>query len=286
MALALALIGAPRVARAFDDAGQFIARPEVPDSATFGASAEGLYFTGAPRYSGLDCASCHTDGPQQVSLRVGAAPDDVFALGYEPGQTYELQIDLANETEGIAWSTPSCTDPPTSDQAYAYEPCNHNGFVLEIDSAFGPLSGKDVFCAASPAMGCPLADPGDEVFVAPDGDAVFSNRPRSPSAPYVVLINDPTRWHLFWTAPPAGTGPLALYVAAVDGNGGSGTVDDDQDPYGDDTVRAVVSLQERGALGALNAAAGCSLGGAVSPSCPAAVVLWMIVCALVRRARR
>ena len=76
-------------------------------------------------------------------------------------------------------------------------------------------------------------------MVAPDGDAVFDAKVYSsdPAQPKLVTRNDAARLAASgWTAPKAGTGPLTVYVAAVDGNGGGGDADNDQDPYDDDTV--------------------------------------------------
>jgi hypothetical protein len=147
-------------------------------------------------------------------------------------------------------------------------PCNNNQFALEIDDATGtPLAGSGVFCAAAPMGGmCPMPNPnGDESLVAPDGDAVFGNRPTDANNGKLELRNGPRSWHFWWTAPKSGTGPLTIYATAVDGNGGDGTASDDQDPYGDDTVQASVFVQEAGAPAVRQASASCSatgLGGA------------------------
>ena len=89
---------------------------------------------------------------------------------------------------------------------------------------------------------CPAPDDSsDETLVSPDGDAVFGNRQHDPANTKIVTRNEPTSWHLWWTAPPAGSGAVTIYVAAVDGNGGNGSADNDQDPSGDDTVQASFS---------------------------------------------
>src|SRR5262249_8215417 len=99
-------------ALAFDDPAQFIALPTLQHPATLSASAEGIYFTGAPRFSGLDCASCHTDGPGKVDIRINADVVELFSDGYQPGQTYQLQVQLLNEQMGIPHNTMSgtCTE--------------------------------------------------------------------------------------------------------------------------------------------------------------------------------
>ena len=83
------------------------------------------------------------------------------------------------------------------------------------------------------------------------------------------------------------TGPLAVYVAAVDGNGGSGTAESDQDPYGDDTVQGVFYLQEAGAPVPNRATASCAIAGA-ERALPVAWLLAALVtlAALARRSRR
>ena len=253
----LAVLAHATPALAFLEPSQFFAPASVPHAATLGANAEGIYFTGAPRYSGVDCSSCHSDGPRKVTLDLGVDDETLFSTGYVPGQTYELSVTLGHETLGLEYSTPRCTDVPASDSGVTYQQCNNNNFALEIDTAAGPLAGT--FCAAPSQAGCPGANPaGDEVVVAPDGDAVFANNAHSMSMPYQRVANDPTSWHLWWSAPQAGSGPVTVYVAAVDGNGGSGTVTSDQDPYGDDAVRGVFVAREAGNTATLSAKAGCS----------------------------
>jgi MYXO-CTERM domain-containing protein len=129
-----------------------------------------------------------------------------------------------------------------------------------------------VFCAQMPTAGmCPMPDyTRDETVVAPDGDTVFGEKIYSsdPNTPKLVTHNDMASWHFFWTAPKAGTGPLTVYVAAVDGNGGAGTAANDQDPYNDDTVAANFFLREANVPVHNDASAGCSLaprGAAASP---------------------
>jgi hypothetical protein len=281
----------PSVAHAFADASQFFDIKANPHSATFGASGEGLYFTGAPRFASLDCATCHTEGPQRVGLRLNADDASLFADGYVPGKTYELQVLLTNEVEGTMFKTPSCTDPPAPDETYTYVQCNNNGFGLEIDDVTGtPLAGPSVYCAAQPIAGmCPPADfMKDQALVAPDGDAVFDAKIYGdPNQPKLVTRNGALDWHFFWTAPKAGTGPLKVYVSAVDGNGGAGTIANDQDPYNDDTVSANFFLQEANAPVHDSASAGCSFTPASAPPSPlglALVCVFVVAVGLVGRA--
>lgn len=281
VALGAALLS-PARARAFAEPAQFTAF--VPHAATYGPSGEGVYFTGAPRFSSLTCASCHAQGPGRVGLHLGADDPSLFTAGYRPGATYRLQVELTNARLGESFAGATCTDSPGPNDSFTFVPCNNNGFALEIDQYGVPLSGR--FCAVPPVNGkCPDPGPLDQVFVAPGGDAVFANRPRStdPTKPQVILRNNPLWWNLWWTAPPAGSGPLTVYVAAVDGNGGDGSVENDQDPYNDDTVQAHFFLQERGAPVLPDVRAGCS----VAPHAPALPWLFcLMVLGLWRRKLR
>jgi hypothetical protein len=262
MMVALLLPGA---AHAFADATQFFDQQLNPHAATLGASGEGVYFTGAPRFSSLTCQACHVGAPGLVGLRLGADHPELFSDGYLPGAIYELEVELTNETKGLVYNRAggTCTDPLGPGDTFTYIQCNNNGYALEIDAQSGPLKGS--FCAQPPNGGsCPKPDNTvDESLLAPDGDAIFSDRVYSadPKMPKAVLHNGAYKWHLYWTAPPAGTGPLTIYVAAVDGNGGSGTSDNDQDPYNDDVVQASFFVQEAGAPTSNTASAGCVVGG-------------------------
>lgn len=273
-AIVLAVIGiAPRV-HAFVDPSQFLSGA-LPHAATLSASGEGIYFTGAPRFAGLDCASCHTDGAQRIGLRLDADEPSLFTDGYEPGRVYELVVRLRNEREGLDYGGDTCTEASGN-----FVPCNNNSFALEIDDALGPLAGPGVFCSRAPVDGvCPDAnETTDEVFVAPDGDAVFGNRTHDPSDDHVVTRNGATSWRLWWTAPAVDTGPLKLYVSVVDGNGGLGTVDDNQNPMGDDTVHGLVSIPELGGLNDLSASSGCNVASAGETFVPALamIALWWV----------
>ena len=290
LAVAVALaasVALPSAAHAFADATQFFDQKTQPHAATFGASSEGLYFTGAPRYASLDCSTCHQGGPQIVGLHLNADDPDLFASGYVPGKVYQLQVELTNETEGLFYKTPTCTDPPAPGDTFSYVQCNNNGFALEIDDDTGPLAGSNVYCAAQPTAGmCPPPQyTSDQALVAPDGDAVFDAKVYSsdPNMPKLITRNDATSWHFYWTAPKAGTGALTVYVAAVDGNGGAGTAVNDQDPYGDDTVSANFFLQESGAPVHNSASAGCSAAAGGSARAPAWLLAALLLLALRRR---
>ena len=281
------MVALPSLAHAFADSSQFFPNPANPHAATLGASGEGVYFTGAPRFASLTCQSCHTGAPGLVGLRLGADDPSLFSDGYLAGRTYTLEVELTGETRGTQFNTATCTDPPATGDSFSYVQCNNNGYALEIDATDGPLAGPGVFCATPLSKGaCPMPDPTvDESQVAPDGDAVFSNRIYSadPATPKLIERNGAVKWHLYWTAPKAGTGPLTVYIAAVDGNGGSGNAGNDQDPFGDDTVQANFFLQEANAPVRNGASAGCSLAATASGATP---LVGLVLLALVGRARR
>jgi len=284
--IALLFLGicAPRAAAAFADSSQFFTTAAFPHAATVGASGEGVYFTGAPRFAGLDCAACHARGPQVVQLQITADPPGLFSDGYMAGVAYEIEVALIGESLGLEHSGTSCTVPPGRTETYPYKACNNNSFAAEVDDADGPL--RTALCAGQPSAGaCPSPEAFvDETIVAPDGDAVFGNRRRDPADPKIVG-NDPTSWRFWFIAPPPGTGPLTLYVDAVDGAGGDGTAADDQDVFGDDTVRATVPLAEAGSLRAWTAVVGCALGGA-GGSAPGSTGLFLVGGGLLMLRRR
>jgi hypothetical protein len=282
----VALVLVAGSAHAFDDPAQFFAPKTFPHAATLSASAEGVYFTGASRFSSQTCQSCHIDAPGQVRLKLGADPPELFTDGYQPGMTYLIEVDLLDEGAGLQYATPTCTEPPGKTDHYNYVQCNNNNFALEVDLGDQPMTSG--FCAVAPSGGrCPAPSPSsDETVVGPDGDVVFANRPHDPASPKTVLRNGATTWHLWWTAPPAGSGPATFYVAVVDGDGAAGTAGDDQDPINDDTVQASVPVQEAGGAPPANASAGCSLGARGLPPAAGGVVVALVAALWLRRRAR
>jgi hypothetical protein len=290
IACALVLVASP--ARAFDDPSQFSGN--FPGSATLGASAEGVYFTGAARFASQTCASCHTGGPGKVGLRLNTSDSDLFAVGYQASTVYKLQVELTNEQEGLAFSTSTCTDPPGPKDTYAYLQCNNNNFALEVDDA-NEVALRGRFCASQPSVSggvvsCPNADPfGDVTQVATDGTAIFGNRTYDPNDTKTVTRNGATTWEFFWVSPPAGSGPVTFHIGAVDGNGGTGIAANDQDPYGDDTVSAQFFVQEANAPVPTGSNAGCAVAAprAAGPiTLLALLLLTLALRSFRRRARR
>jgi hypothetical protein len=269
-------------AYAFDDPSQF--SPML--SATTSASSEGLYFTGAPRGAGLECSSCHLDAAGKIDIKIGANPADLFATGWQPNTQYEIEIELLDEQQGLPFNTPdgTCTEPGTK---MNYVQCNNNNFSLEIDADNGPIG---TLCAEASCASDPFSD---EVQISSDKTAALANRRHDKTRPSVVTNNGETHWHLWWTSPGAGAGPLTLYVATVDGNGGAGTIANDQDPSGDDTVSAVVSIAEAGVPVVTGPRAGCGLSPVDAPGQPMStrggihvVAILLLTSEILRRRRR
>lgn len=263
-------------ATAFVDPASFFDDAAFPHAATVGAATEGIYFTGAPRFSSLTCRACHVEAPGTVRLRIGASDPTIFDTGYVPGQTYTLQVELLDEGAGLDFTGPTCTEPGGPSATGTYRQCNNNAFALEIDHGQKPLTTG--FCQVPPVAGkCPAPDPShDETLIAPGGDAVFANRPHDATTPRVVTRNGARQWSFSWTAPTAGTGSLTLYVAAVDGNGGEGTVAVDQDPIGDDVVEAAVPIAEAGGDALPAVSSGCGFGNGRTPSLTGLVLLVLV----------
>ena len=279
------ILALPAAAHAYADATQYFPNPTVPNGASYGATTEGIYFTGAPRFASQTCASCHIAAPGRVGLKLGADPIDIFSNGYIPGQVYTFEVILEHESEGLQYKGATCTDAPGTSSGYVQ--CNNNNFALEVDDAGGaPLGG--LFCARAPDAGgdCASADGSEESIVAPSGDVVFGNRPVDPNTTRLELRNGPTSWHLWWTAPRAGSGPVTIYVSAVDGNGGNGTAAIDQDPYGDDVVSAAFVIREAGTAAAADTRASCTIVARPARNAwPPALAIAALALLLLRRRR-
>ena len=111
----------------------------------------------------------------------------------------------------------------------------------------------------------------------------------------IVLAGDPvalaagdrlgaTEWTVSWTAPDGG--PVSLYVAGVDGDGGGSEATDGADPYGDDAWSGVLTADAGGTAVTAGvtqdragfAAQGCRQAGGEGSAGGAACVmlLWLI----------
>jgi hypothetical protein len=115
------------------------------------------------------------------------------------------------------------------------------------DEVFGNPAGS--LCPSLPsAAGCVRAS-GAPTFVNAAGNGVFSAGYLEADSEHGVpagFENGATAWRFYWTAPPAGRGPVTFHIGAVDGNGGLGTEDVPQDAFGDDTVQVHITIGEAG----------------------------------------
>jgi uncharacterized protein (TIGR03382 family) len=215
-------------ARAFPTGAQFDLDPLKEDG------AGGIAFDGAPRWSSHTCAVCHTDPPGIIGIRLESDHPELFTAGWKPSQQYHLRVVLTNEWAGAQYqaSGDACGFSITP-----YRPCDENGFALEMDDAAGHPIGKLAPVVANACAGTGTIPTDVDVRVLADGTAVTHN------GAHMGM----TSWDLCWTAPAAGTGPITAYVAAVDGNGGNGTIAFPNDTIGDDVAAGAVPMAELGA---------------------------------------
>jgi hypothetical protein len=210
-------------AHAFPIGVQFDLDPTTSDG------GGGIAFNGSPRWSNHDCSVCHTDPARTVRLRVEADPVDLFTSGYVPNMQYRMRVVMLNEHEAADYAVAGDTCIPQIDQR-----CDDNGFSLEIDDPSANPQGQFVATAPDGTCGNPTQD--SESYVLNGGQAVVHNG----------LHHGLTSWTFCWTAPDTGTGPVTIYVAAVDGNGGEATTDVPDDTVGDDVVTGALPLLEEG----------------------------------------
>ena len=169
--------------------------------------AGGIYYTGAPRFQGQGCDSCHIDGEDTLSARLTSLPHDIFEAPRTAGETYHIQVDLLADR----------VRPPTCDPEHAAEPCNLNLFALEVVGADGRSAGR--LCPV-PFDGdvCPKAL-GAPTVLSRDGTVIFasglafdpSGRPR--------FRDGETVYDFFWRAPRGNDEPVSFWLSAVDGDG-------------------------------------------------------------------
>ncbi|MDB4957414.1 MAG: hypothetical protein JWO36_4983 [Myxococcales bacterium] len=224
----------------------------------------GIAFDGAPRWSSHTCAVCHTDPPGIVGLRLESDHPELFTDGWKPQQQYHLRVVLTNEWAGVQYQTfgDACGFSQTP-----YRPCDENGFALELDDEVGQPKGKFV-----PFVGSACANTGTpptdvDVRVLADGTAVTHN------GAHMGM----TSWDLCWTAPGAGVGPITAFVAAVDGNGGNGTLAFPNDTVGDDVAAGAVPIPELDANPVSPQTGGCSADGGDRGILIALLVLVLVV---------
>jgi uncharacterized protein (TIGR03382 family) len=259
----LIILAAARVASAFPTGDQFDLDPVQFDA------AGGIAFTGAPRFAGHTCDVCHTDAPRRISLELQADKSDLFTSGWKPGLQYHLRVVLENEWAGLA--NRAAGDNCGFD-SMPYKACDENGFALEMDDASGKPVGKFVPVANGACANISPAPTDVDVRVLTDGTAVTHSG----------LHNGLTAWDMCWTAPAAGAGTITAYLAAVDGNGGDGTVEFPNDAIGDDVASGTVPLAELGAAPPTPQTGGCA---ATDPEAGVAVIAVIAAWAALRRRR-
>ena len=238
-ALLAAMLAAPHPAHAYPTGSQFDADPLTQDG------AGGLLFTGAPRFTGHACEVCHLNPPRRIGVTVEASAEDLtlFDTGYQPGKTYPLRVALTNEWAGTRYGAGDACGLATT----PYVPCNDNGFALEVDDAGGqPVGSYQPVVVGQGCVSGPAQADDFDVHVSQDGSGV-TERGRHHGV---------TTWDFCWTAPAAGTGTVTAYVAAVDGSGGDGTMQNPNDNINDDVFAAALPLTEAGAA-SNNPPAGC-----------------------------
>ncbi len=255
----LALTAWASPARAFTSGTQFDLDAVTADG------AGGLPFTGSPRLAGHTCEVCHVGSPKKISVRLEVDQIDLFRVGYDPGETYHIRVEMLGEWAGRAGGGPDCGNP------LDFIPCNDNGFALEIDDEHGRPAGT--FAQTRGGRCVPDGAEDLQVYVLEDGSAVT----------HAGAASDQTYWDLCWTAPDRGTGPLVTYVTAVDGGGGDGTAAFADDTINDDTFQGQLPLAERGGRSARVQTGGCSAAHAGSSL--AAIAVLVLLAALTRRLR-
>lgn len=177
---------------------------------TYGAPAGaggggGLFYTGSPRDRGWTCATCHVDAPRELRVSI-SSPEGLFETRrYTPGATYAVTIRIENERLGLG-ATRS----------------NFNSMVVTVMDGAGNLAGT----------------------IGGFDAARFVTRGNAILASSSTVVGE-TEWTFTWTAPAAGTGRTAFYVAVVDGDGaGSGGAETLTDPFGDDLALGRLELDE------------------------------------------
>ena len=149
------------------------------------------------------------------------------------------------------WACPT-TGPRCARRPPAFptcKKCNNNNFAVEIDGPGGPSPGgflrREASTPAAPARH-PL--PPTRRSLAPGADAdVRQSRPRSlPERDAGPAQRSPPAGASTGRRPRPAAAHSPLYAALVDGNGGSGRADDDQDPFGDDTAETDAPRAPRG----------------------------------------
>jgi Domain of unknown function (DUF4266) len=212
-------------------------------------TSQGLVFTGSPRAVGRSCEVCHTDAPRRIGLRIEADDPTLFTTGWSPGRTYHMRVVMTGEWAGTQYMTGTDCGWPNPDSGNM-APCNDNGFTLEIDDATAQpittIDGKFQYFTNGQCSDQANAD----TYILADQSAITHGG-----------THDRTIWDFCWVAPGQDHGPLILYVAGVDGNGGDGTANNPNDTLGDDVFAGSVPLPQQGGHNPDPQNGGCSVAG-------------------------
>ncbi len=228
----------------------------------------GIAFDGAPRFAGHTCAVCHTGAPLQVGLRLESDHPELFTEGWKPATQYRLRVVLVGDHEGAEYRS---AGDNCGFEVTPYKPCDENGFAIEMATTDGKPIGKLVPVAANACVNTGTAPPDADVRVMKDGTA----------ATHTGAHMGMTSWDLCWTSPAAGAGTITAYIAAVDGNGGNGTLAFPNDTTGDDVAAGAVAMPELG-----GAPTGANTGGCNTTDASAGIAVGVLALVLLVRRRR
>jgi len=153
------------------------------------------FFTGSPRYKRFDCSACHVGAPREIRVDLRTEPENVFDVGYRPGETYRVFLALEEEL-----------------RAPAVKILNTNSFCVEAIDGSGRQAGQ--FDPGFPYT--PISKLFDPVSLSTDGTTIIGG---------FLHFDLVSNW--LWEAPPEGTGPVTFYGGYVDGNGDLKTFGDD-----------------------------------------------------------
>jgi len=164
--------------------------------------AGGIYGTGGTQDHGVWCSSCHVEGDGSIDMAVVSSPpfaDIGGELGYEPGREYTVSVELLGEhlREGYGSGMPGGE--------------SINGFGLAIEDGSGATAGRFQTDAGQDSSSCPPDDPGATLGAT---TLMYGDCHGVLFQPHLNL----DRWTFTWTAPPAGSGELRMFVSVVDGN--------------------------------------------------------------------
>lgn len=162
-------------------------------------------------------ALCHIGGnlPQTTQVEIVGLSDQ----GYTPGQTYPITVGITGFGISLGPS-PTLVD-------------NAKGFGLEISASQDQTRSPGLLDPAvqndpTLCVGPPKLTGGELVFCPGEGTQATHQCPARDEVTNIctglVVTDDGTgrsEWHLLWTAPTAGTGPIDFYLAgnAVNLNG-------------------------------------------------------------------